>query len=678
MVKFIKKKVKIILYLIYPTNSTYLSSITHVNFNECETLLRKYYQMDDASIITFLQIELENDNSKSLINQVEYQAYDNNKKPLDLSLCKDVDIQIFYSIKNNSLIDFDSANSFKKNGIDIFNLNDSFFNDICEPYSDSDDDVILEDRIKYIYQNYSLCEDGCTYDKIDFENMTIVCDCKVKENITTVLTPIHLEHSEGSSTNFDVIKCYNLVFSFNGKLNNIGFWILGILVMAHGPILIYYFYKGIKPVREYIINQMKKFGYIKSNKNNNKNKIIKNKSKNNKKRKKEESAPPLKNKNKIQIGNDKKTELIIKNLNIIDHSSSINVIKSTNRSILPAINHNKKNKTIIENKLSNENKKNKKIKKTLHLSKTSKKEINIKKKTSKKKLIKTKNITFLDTQGIQNNTNENEKNKNINSFTIMNIDLNISLHKNYIPPESHIILNNYTFEEAIKYDKRQICEIFYIFALSKQIIFHTFLYRSPIELFSLRLCLFIFIISSDLALNALFYFNDNISKKYRYAKNLFLFTFSENITVIILSTFVGFILLTLLAKLSNSTNAIREVFMREEEKIKKDKNYIVTKQRKNEILLEIEEILKKYKTKVIILIIIELILVIFFWYFVTAFCHVYEATQISWSVDSCLSILSRAIIELLISFGLAKIYGMAISAESHCLYKFVMFLYNFG
>ena len=194
----------------------------------------------------------------------------------------------------------------------------------------------------------------------------------------------------------------------------------------------------------------------------------------------------------------------------------------------------------------------------------------------------------------------------------------------------------------------------------------------------MRLCLFIFIISSDLALNALFYFNDNISKKYRYAKNLFLFTFSENITVIILSTFVGFILLTLLAKLSNSTNAIREVFMREEEKIKKDKNYIVTKQRKNEILLEIEEILKKYKTKVIILIIIELILVIFFWYFVTAFCHVYEATQISWLVDSCLSILSRAIIELLISFGLAKIYGMAISAESHCLYKFVMFLYNFG
>ena len=27
--------------------------------------------------------------------------------------------------------------------------------------------MTLEDRIKYIYQNYSLCETGCTYNSID-------------------------------------------------------------------------------------------------------------------------------------------------------------------------------------------------------------------------------------------------------------------------------------------------------------------------------------------------------------------------------------------------------------------------------------------------------------------------------------------------------------------------------
>ena len=139
----------------------------------------------------------------------------------------DVKIQIIYSIKNNTSIDKTSAKYFKEKGIDVFNINDSFFNDICQPYSESDNDIILEDRIKDFYQNYSLCEEGCTYNHIDFDNMTISCDCPVKENITTIVKPITLEKVEGSSTNFDVFKCYNLVFSWEGKLNNIGFLILG-------------------------------------------------------------------------------------------------------------------------------------------------------------------------------------------------------------------------------------------------------------------------------------------------------------------------------------------------------------------------------------------------------------------------------------------------------------------
>ena len=256
--------------------------------------------------------------------------------------------------------------------------------------------------------------------------------------------------------------------------------------------------------------------------------------------------------------------------------------------------------------------------------------------------------------------------------------MNFSRKKKHIPPESHIILNNYTFEEALKYDHRQLCEIFYIFALVKQIFFYTFLYRSPLVLFPLRFCLLIFIISSDLALNALFYFNENISKKYRSGKNLFLFTFSDNVIIIFLSTFVGFIFLTLLSKLSNFTNNIREVFKNEETKLKKDKKYIITEQRKEEIIFEIDNILKKYKLRIIILFIVEMIFMLFFWYFVIAFCHVYKATQKSWLLDSCLSILFRAIIELSISFILAKIYKISLAGETECIYKCVMFLYNFG
>ena len=61
---------------------------------------------------------------------------------------------------------------------------------------------------------------------------------------------------------------------------------------------------------------------------------------------------------------------------------------------------------------------------------------------------------------------------------------------------------------------RSICIIFYIFLLSKQALFHTFLFKSILELFPLSFCLFIFIFYSDLALNAFFYLDDKISKNY--------------------------------------------------------------------------------------------------------------------------------------------------------------------
>jgi hypothetical protein len=225
---------------------------------------------------------------------------------------------------------------------------------------------------------------------------------------------------------------------------------------------------------------------------------------------------------------------------------------------------------------------------------------------------------------------------------------------------------------------RSICAIFYIFLLSKQAAFHAFLFKSPLESFPLRLCLFIFIISSDLALNAFFYLDDKISKKYRYAKNLFLFTFNNNLTIILLSTFLGFLLLTFFTNLSNSTNKIRDIFLNEEEKMKKNKKYNVSEKRKKEIFEEINDILNRHRIKVIILSIIEFSLMLFFWYYVTAFCHVFSSTQISWLLNSFLSIISRLVIELLGSLLFAKLYRMAVEANSHCLYKIVLFFYSFG
>ena len=239
-------------------------------------------------------------------------------------------------------------------------------------------------------------------------------------------------------------------------------------------------------------------------------------------------------------------------------------------------------------------------------------------------------------------------------------------------------MHNYTFKEAIKYDKRNIFRIAYIYLLSKQIIFRTFFQRSPLELFPLRFSLFIFMFSSDLALNALFYFNDNISKKYHYTKNLFFFTFSNNITIIIYSTLLSYFLITLISKLSNSSSAIRNVFEREEANIQKNKKYIINDKIKKKVQSEIENILGKFKIKVAFLFLIESILLLFFGYFVTAFCHVYSSTQLSWLFDSFLSILSRFIIEMIFAFIYGKLYQISVGSNFETLYKIIICLYDFS
>ena len=253
---------------IKPTNTS-IPSKTHVDFSSCEKILREVNHIDDSRIITFFQLEINDKNSQSLVNQVGYQAYDDNKKILDLSVCNDTSIQVFYLIKSNSSLDKSFISSFRDSNYDILNIKDDFFNDICTSYADSGNDVILEDRINDIYQNYSFCDDGCTYNESNLELMMITCDCKVKQNLTTNLSDANLVQKDDlkKSSAFEIIKCYKLVFSLKNKFQNVGFLFLTGLFLLQIPFLIIYFYKGIKPVEDYIKKEMKENGYIKDNEN---------------------------------------------------------------------------------------------------------------------------------------------------------------------------------------------------------------------------------------------------------------------------------------------------------------------------------------------------------------------------------------------------------------------------
>ena len=426
---------------IQPINSSYSNFSTHINFTECENILRKTLNINESRILTFLQLEINNTNEQSLVNKVEYQVYDDNKNLLDLSLCNETNVQVFHEIKDGSLIDVDSVSTFKDLGIDIFNINDSFFNDICQSFSDSNNDIVLEDRIKEYYQNYSLCEEGCTYNAIIYEYMTISCDCKVKTNISTNET-IQQSYEINIDSNFGIIKCYKLVFSFKGKFKNIGFWIFLLLVGGHISLIIIYFYKGIKPIKEYLIYEMKKYGYIKgdkieknsstfisfpppryttnNNNNNERNKkdnknnnliIIDNSSANNMKPSEREIINQI-NSQKIKI-NDCETDFqkyLLNELNKNLYSS--NLIFEKNET--DQINYNK-NKIIKDNNIKNiSSSKKKKKKKKNKKKKFVTKVISVDKLKNKNEEIKNNNIENLPnlpTIGEEKNKNKNnEKN----------------------------------------------------------------------------------------------------------------------------------------------------------------------------------------------------------------------------------------------------------------------------
>ena len=461
---------------IYPINDLTSFKSTFVDFSLCENILRIKNNLTNNETLTFLKIEIDKMNDKALTNQIEYKIYNHKKEALNLSLCENIKLQVHYNIKDNSLLNKSMILYYSELGIDIFNLNDSFFNDICYPFSNSNSDIILKDRISDIYQNYSLCDNNCEYDFIDIESNTVTCNCEIKKEVNTaVSSPTFntLVKNIFKDSNIGILKCHDLIFSLKIKLDNIGFWIFLVFSICHIPLYIHYFINGITSILvycEYKIRNRNEINILNNSFTNKENNLLNNtKIKIKKdKTKLKESLSSIKSKYKSTISRK-----------ITDIRKSTN-IKSLNR---------QKQNT---KKLLNPNKKKGKI--------NFKKDNKSKDLYSLQKYFKYSNssISIIKIRRKDDFTNK--------KFVKVNKDIN----------ESKYNLEIYSFENAILYDKRTFWRLYYICLLSQERFLNTFFLKSPLEIKSLRISLFIFNYSCDLALNSFFYSNEKISDKYHY------------------------------------------------------------------------------------------------------------------------------------------------------------------
>ena len=129
--------------------------------------------------------------------------------------------------------------------------------------------------------------------------------------------------------------------------------------------------------------------------------------------------------------------------------------------------------------------------------------------------------------------------------------------------------------------------------------------------------------------------------------------------------------------LVQSTDKITSLFRDEEVHLKKDKKYKVKTEKNMNILNEIKKILKCLKLKIIIFLVIEGLLNLFFFYYVTAFCHVYSSTQTSWLLDSLTSYGISILTAFVLSFIMSILYEIAVKCKCKFLYKITLFIYSF-
>ena len=226
----------------YDEITGYADNATSIDFSQCINTLKKYPQYKDED--DFIIVKIDINRTDELCPQTEYQILVDDI-PVDLSLCKMHSIEVKYKIDpNTDLIDIELVNELAEKGIDLFNPNDPFFNDICFPYTtENNTDIPLKDRRNDFFQNVSICDTGCSYKSYDPLTYEVTCDCEIKNDFNMKSTEPTKEFFNAllDNTNLKIVKCYRLLFSLNNYINNLGFLIYGIAFVILFIFMLYFF-----------------------------------------------------------------------------------------------------------------------------------------------------------------------------------------------------------------------------------------------------------------------------------------------------------------------------------------------------------------------------------------------------------------------------------------------------
>ena len=618
--------------------------VSNIDLGECEKILKDKNNISEYDSLIIFKLDIKTEDFSSTF--VDYEIYDP-KITLKLSLdeCKDVQIIIATPIVLDDNIEL-IYDSLSESGYNLFNENDSFYHDICATYTTvNGTDILLSDRKTDIFastQNQTMCQTGCELESYNSTKKKAICNCNIKkvalndlfvDNLFDMKEISNNFYKTLSNSNFQVLKCYKLLFS-SLISKNIGEIFMAILLVIVIILNIISYINGPNKIHSFI-------DLIIRNKTLVQNSKIK--SKNNNKRKKTNGK---RNTNK-NISNPKKK--MKKKKTKVNKEYSI---KKAEDNINSSYNLNKKKgdfkirkgkaKNIKNNK--NINKINKKDK----YKELEKNDIKVfKKNRNNSHKFSTKTNSIESKYTLWNNIAGNQLIKNTNKPQLNNKQI----QENYNDQE----LNNLEYDLAIKYDKRTYFEYYCSLLKRKQLILFTFLPANDYNVNTIKISLFLLSFGLYFAING-FFFSDKTMHKIYEDNGAFNILFQ--IPQILYSTVVSALINMILKMLSLS-----------------EKNILQLKEEKDpfKIAEKAKDIEKYIKIKFILFFILNFIFMSFFCYFISCFCAVYINTQIILIKDTLISFA----LSMAYPFGLNLLPGFfripslrGANKDKKCLYKF--------
>ena len=598
-------------------------SIPQIDFSSC---MAKLNVTMDNLIIAVIDL-LSGDNP-----QTTYCLFDSiTGKRINTTICKDVVIEIKENVFKY-LSDNITAIFLAKQNINVFNLSDTFFTDICLQWiSPNGKDATLQDRILEYHPNITLCDEGCISKGVNLTTFLALCECKYKDLFEkiewdflkdNIIINEFIENFKeiAEAINLEVLTCYKTIFDMKYFKKCIGGFIFFGLIFFQILFTLVYFFSGINEPIVFINHLSNDYiAYYESISDNNNNNG--------------------------------------KNIKINDKSSKINIKQKNNFSLI------KKNappkKTSLKAKY--------KLKSTLRDSSATPDSFNKKNnsiyllKSGSKDSMTKKSSTKLNKYKL-NNT---KKKKNYKRKTVVPNSKILQSLKKQQTKSTNINIEEYLekpfeemeFEDVLILDKRTFCEFLGERIVDTQMIINYFFINDNILPKSLKAILFIVRLSLCFTINGLFFNEKYISSVFNLTEDEKFFSFVERSINRFIYTYLS----------GGIISFFIECFFIEEKKIKKI--LIRLKHTPFKVKHELFIIIQKIKVRNRNFVILSYFVTIISWFYVSCFNNVYNYTQREWIKSSIFFFILIQFSYILFSFIETVIRFISFKCKSENIYE---------